>query len=524
MLPDRIPPELVDDILSRLEIRDLLALSYTCKALRVSANRALYANYSQKLAAGEVRDPNMVDESLKLNPSNAQYLCTYRSTSFETFEVIAPELQHLERLCLAWESSKAIDERLPTLHSKFRPNTRIDHLLCEGPYFNLTHWGLIFSELSNFPGLRRLSISSNCNLPGASLAQTFVELIECPQLEQLSFIDVEMGPVNLKSARLPNLRAMHYHYTSVTGVPPFHEELGVTQQVWKRAKALKAGGVHLCITVLREEGFFDRTLWLAEAAVEYGGGGSSANADLEWLVRGSEYAQTQIYDMTTVTLDIKGTEEAIRDRVLRVVSGMKFQYPVGCRISVYASDTNSYYLRDEEEHHSSLLDAIPQFTTEVYLSVKESIHTRFIPLVIRALPELESIVIFIPCRLKPRKSSAATDVNGFEARLPEELCEGAVWCTRYGFLVRPSKEYGGRSIELELRSDGSTTWWATEDISLKRERRFEEKLEEEADEMNANILNEVDRWFRFSPSLRRVRWRFRERGQKFSVVGDRLCL
>jgi hypothetical protein len=515
MLADRLPRELLDIILGLLNIEDLASLSSTCNALHGPTNSFLYG-YGLPLNTSTSELKVRIQESLRLNPSNAQYLRRFTSTSFEIFELIAPELGQIEELSLEWTDVKDLEARLPDLRTKFQSNASIRHIFCQEPSSSrITEWAVLFSQMSIFPGLRQLSVEGNLY----DRPSQFLAVIESAQIEELSLLNFHKHCMFLSPTQMPNLRLLHYHWFDPEISPFFEREIDLThpfleeekprivQNFWRSFKDLKKRDINLCITMWQDDAFHERTLWFAELIRQ--DGSTAEDSDLEWLIRGSKYAHTHKFNETMVTIDLKGMEASLRDRILKLASRMKSLSTTPCafRISVYASDTNGFYLSDTVHHHSSLLQSIPSSTTEIFISVEQSINTKFLHALIRSLSDLEYIILSTACRPKASRSLAADETNGAEDNPIEGLKESKVWCTRYGYLVRACSVYGAYAIELELNRNGSWTWWASKDINLDRVQRFEKALSDEADRLNVNFINELTGWFNFNSSLRRIRWR-----------------
>src|SRR5579871_4124955 len=253
-----LPPEVMDNILSCLDRQDIAFLSRASKSLYAYANQFLYATWARLSA-----NPDL-DNCLRLNPANARYLRFYVCVSFELLGRILPEFRRVETLRLAPEDGDDSEASFPLECTSMHPEASIRHLICQLISPRALYWRHVLSHLSLFRDLVRLTLSfDSIHIDYAREVELMVKDLECPQLVHLTFNDAVFGQFVLDFDRLPSLRILHYHYRSgIHFLCTSKDGFGTTKSERKRVKDLQARGIYLLLTVIEDEAFFDRSLWI----------------------------------------------------------------------------------------------------------------------------------------------------------------------------------------------------------------------------------------------------------------------
>jgi hypothetical protein len=236
-----VPLLVMDEILGRLDISALFAISHTCKLLNYHANRFLYRDappiYAEVLLEEpELSDPThgeqevtrltQLENSIRLHPSNSRYLQIYATKDLKHLTELwkrAPlTLKHLY-LCdvSTWyrrfgEDSfrEAVDEKYPTTRIE---SMSIHSFSCLNSLEHDYHYSIARS-LYRFVGLKKLTITIPV-LEGTSYMNPAFVLrrIRCPQLEHLVLRSNGASGLACPGHAFPNLKIFEIWTNFVNG-------------------------------------------------------------------------------------------------------------------------------------------------------------------------------------------------------------------------------------------------------------------------------------------------------------------
>lgn len=511
---EQLPREIVDDILSRLEGPSLLALCCTSKSLYAVTNPYLYSVWANRLGFDNCRKPSKfkkLESSLSLNPANLRYIDGLTSTSMGVLKTLLSNPIHLKSLRLllgGWLEKEDVDSLLSNLH----PDVEINFIIVDRAAVYALIEAEFLQRLSAFQGLQRISIHATDFLSDAAVpygnVKKIVSQIDCPQLEQLCFIDalsIAAGLLKFPTEKFPRLRSLHYLYREAE--PDIPKGLGRT--MWENVLSLQNKRIYLTLSKWEGEESEDLSLQLTEMNPVLDE--SQLNRDIPWIVQGSVYLQTQIWRRNFYLLDLTDIEDRPRrDLVLGFIKTLKLTCEVRIHVNAYARDSDTFYLPNSALRTSQLHNLISSRTRYLRLHVTQSIHTQFIPMFLKKLTNIEHLFIVVPCRI------ADEDSNDPDAVKKLQLLEPSAWCTRAGFVFQHGRTKGSiLDREIELRRGDTPRWRMLWGGYGSKEHEIPWIIpNEDVGSKNANLVAELSSWFKFSCTLQMITFRIEEEETK----------
>ena len=517
MLPDKLPPVVMDNIFSFLGNPDLVALCRTCKAIYASAIKALYSKKWPKNGKRKLR------QSLALNPDNAKYLREYHCTNIQQLsQVLAKQPLRLERLKLYFNErqisahvKKKFHEAVAGLVSSMHPNTSIEEIDC-----SLTNPALLYKQdigkiewvrlLEKFHAFRNLeSVILKCREFGdrgrcetfGDIQTVIDQLSNCLQLSRITFIDAEINMEDWRvdlGVRLPSLRGIRFHYKAPIGLPE------ITEAVMRDLEVYKDRGVYFQVTA---KSYSEQYVQFYDAALRLNK--ETRNFFIEWLVYGEQYFQIEVNKNDKFILDLGAFKPKERDKILTVVKKLSLKYDLGIKMNLYARDSDILYFPDPTKESAMLKNLLHPRITSLDLSVKQSIHTKFIPSLIQTLENLSDIVVILLARKPVLEDDCRDEDEGVHDGCCERILDPGAWCTRAVYSVALSCYDLEKSVRfnLELKVKQKPRWTIFEHHDCEEHEWPDQEILKGMETRNAEIQKELTTWFKLNSRLRSINFR-----------------
>ena len=518
MLPE-LPPVVMDNILSQLENQDLVALCRTCKTFYASAIKSLYSKQWPQKAR------HHLESSLAFKPENTRYLREYHCTNIQQLsQLLSKHPMRLERLKIYFNETQPsaldinkFDEDCIKLISSMHPETLIQEIDCSelNPilFCNKSYSvnGRFIEKICAFQGLESLIVKvwesgKQCRGDTFQSIQPVIDQLGSLQLKHITFIDAEISPtewrINL-GEKLPNLRAVQFHYTVPSGVP----EITVAQL--KVLEAYKERGVFFQVTATSYSQqymqFYDIALQLPD---------EEQKSFIEWLVLGEQYFQTEVGKKDRFLLDLRSNVNSRdRDKIIKFVEKLPLKDNFGLQINLYASDSDTLYFPDPSREAESFKNFLHKKIKYLAVSVKQSIHTKFIPFLIQSLKDLSQITVIVQAR-KPALSDNDSDGDReIDDCCLQNCCEHILdpgpWCTRaiYSVALRCNEFHHSVSFNLELRVNKNPRWVIHKYEDNGEAKCVDQKNLKGLEKRNSDIQKELTGWFKLNAGLRSLNFR-----------------
>jgi len=515
---DKISPVVMDNIMEYLDNRDLAVLCRTSKAMNACAIKSLYSR------PWPFKARNKIETCLTLNPHNTIYLREYHCTNIQQLSrIISKYPLQLNLLKLNYNarqiSSKTkcqFHEACVELISHIHPQTRIREidfsetnpaLLCINDCYGINS-GRFIEKLYAFQGLESLILKC-WEFGDQTRSETFTciqdvfDTINCPQLQCITFVDADIvvreWEVVLRD-KLPNLKGVRFHYTHPTSTVEITEAEFAYLREYKRRK------VYFQVTAYI---YSKRYLSLFEAALR-NRNEEEVGSFIEWLVYGEKYFQIEMDKRNNFILDLRCLKQKERDKILKFIQKLSFEPNFGLQLSLYVKDSDSFYFPKQIKQSHLLQNLLPLSNlTSLELHVQQSIHTKFVPTIIRSLPLLSTIIIGLNARkpdLEPSfYDTSITDHDGC-CELP---LEPGPWFTRAIYNVAITCQYLESSVcfNLVLKREQSPKWRIYDYDDKVQVEWADEPILGEMGEKNSEIMKELSRWFKVNSGLKVIDFR-----------------
>jgi F-box-like len=501
MLPDKFPPVVLHNILSYLENRDLVALCRTCKSFYASVIKSLYSRpwptqVGQKL-----------EQCLALNPGNAKYLREYHCTNIHQLaQVMSKYPLRLERLKLSSHllgisvrDKKKFNDDFTDLVSSMHPDSFIAEIDCSDTnaldvcpllarfhaFRNLESLTIKYWELGEVRPSKRLS----------NIQPVFDALSTCSQLKRINIVSNKMGDWHVQlGKRLPNLRAVRFHLALLDELPE------MTESHLRQLETHKSRNVFVQVTAKSQYiQLYDAALGLDdEELVSF----------IEWLIYGDQYFQVEVDKKDKFVLDLRVFKPKERDKILTIVKKLSFKQSLGLQCDVSAKDSDLLYFPDPIKESNLLKYLLHPQITHLELSVKQSIHSKFIPSIIQTLENLSHIVVIL-CARKPILEDDEDDDEGIHDGCCEYILEPDAWCTRAIFSPALNCVDLEKSVcfNLGLKVNQKPRWRIFEQVDNRERERFSQEMLKGMENRNVEIQKELSAWFKMNLHLRSIDFR-----------------
>ncbi len=236
---------------------------------------------------------------------------------------------------------------------------------------------------------------------------------------------------------------------------------------------------------------------------------------IEWLVLGEQYFQTEVNKKDRFLLDLRTSccNSCERDKILKIVQKLPLNDNFGLQVNLYARDSDILYFPDLSKETESLKNLLHKQITYLEVSVKQSIHTKFIPSLIQSLKNLSQVTVNVQAR-RPVLSDDAYDDYGETDELCqrnscEHILDPAAWCTRaiYSVALRCSQFDYSVCFNLELKVDQKPRWTIHEYERGEEQEWVDQKSLKGLETRNADIQKELMGWFKLNAGLRLINFR-----------------
>jgi hypothetical protein len=233
------------------------------------------------------------------------------------------------------------------------------------------------------------------------------------------------------------------------------------------------------------------------------------NSFVAWLIYGERYFQIEADKNSEFILDLLNLKPKDRDRILTIAKGLSFEGKVEVQMSLYARDSDILYFPDPTKESTMLKNLLNTQITSLHLSVKQSIHTKFIPSLIQTLNHLRRIVVTLPTRKPILDDDYFDTTEGEHDGCCEHILEPGAWCTRaiYSVAIACCDLEKSICFNLQLKVGQKPLWTMYE----RREDDFQEFLYQgpwaEMESRNGEIQKELTAWFKLNSNLKLINFR-----------------
>jgi hypothetical protein len=228
---------------------------------------------------------------------------------------------------------------------------------------------------------------------------------------------------------------------------------------------------------------------------------------VKWLVQGDIYFATQIDKRDHSIHDLRDLEIPERNAVLEIIQKMSLDQNVGFRLSISPIDSRDFYDVDSPRNVAAINKFLPARTSYLNLFVRGSVHTKYIPAIIRSLHHLKHVVVSVYARHP--FPDCGTPQDGYDSdEDPAYYLEPGAWCTRNAYCVHTDNKLEGQmSWNLQLRKGERPCWVEVEYHKGGKRSPVEEMFEEEIQMKNGPLVRELNEWFKLSGSLKAIDFR-----------------
>lgn len=509
MFLNDLPPIVLDDIFSYLHFRDLGMLCRTSRAIHSIAIRSLYSR----------KWPTYgwygLEKCLARNPENAKYLREYHVTDIPRLTQFLQKCPlRLERLKFYFDRRPCSNKRkqvfekdIENLVSSMHPDASIDELDCSE--MNVTLISARFLEAMNaFRNLTKAIFACweyrNYKYIDKLRAQDIVDVIKCDNLKCITFVyanvDTSEWGLNLGEL-LPKVKGIRFHYLLPSKKLPKFAKSEV-----ENVKELKRRQIFFQVT---NDSISEQWIPFYSAAIR--SEKEELDAFLEWLIYGERFFQIELAARDMFWLDLRALKSVDRDKTLKVFQNLHFRDCFGVRLSLYADDSNTLYFPHLSKTKPILSDLLHARLRYLHMSLKRSVHTNFIPSLIRSLKQLSRLVVSVSTR-KPTPQDGLYD-NGAGERnhcCKISLVPGA-FCTRTSYNICIDCCELGDSIcfNLELKVNQRPRWtiYGFDNAEQIWVQRFHTNHLQETDTCNVEFQGELERWLRLNSGLSLIDFR-----------------
>jgi len=502
MLPDKFPPVVLDNVLSYLENHDLVALCRTCKSFYASITKSLYSRPWPTQARQKL------EQCRALNPDNAKYLREYCCTNIQQLaQVMSKYPLRLERLKLSFHGpgisvrdKKKFNEDFADLVSSMHSDSFIAEIDCSD-----TNALDILPLLARFHAFRNLESviikywesGEVCSSERLSTIQPIINALStCSQLKRIDIVSNKMKGWNVElGKRLPNLRAVRFHLALLDDLPE------MTESHLRQLEAYKKRNIFVQVTAKSEYvQFYDVALELDEKELV---------SFIEWLIYGEQYFQVEVDKNDKFVLDLRGFKQKERDKILTTVKKLPFKHPVDLECDVSAKDSDLLYFPDPTKESNLLKYLLHPQITHLELSVKQSIHSKFIPSIIQTLENLSRIVVILRARKPILEYEEDDEDEGIHDGCCEHILEPDAWCTRAIFSPALNCNDLEKSVcfNLGLKVNQQPRWRIFEQIDNGEREWFSQERLKGMEGRNVEIQKELTGWFKMNSHLRSIDFR-----------------
>lgn len=389
---DDLPLVVVDQILELVDISELLALSSTCKSLHPDANRFLYRKANDIATTLDTQKPGKWDyrhyehphfkkleDSLALNPRNAQYIRKYTAISLKSLRTLWSQVP-LNLTCLnivngqSWFLSN--NHQFTRALSELHPDTIIKEISVDNFHFNDGDdvYRVFPKTLHQFRGLRKFTITlrrPDFMFVFPSVFHIFA-YVECPGLEHLVIQGNGAEGIAYPDETLPNLSFLEIlpgiEWTD-TGTNPSKRFEYSDEDDFKSLK------------ILMKKGISFRYGYRLDVLAEFISNGIEDDTPLiKWLLKSECRLQRANSGNDSITLDLYKFKPYIRDKVFRIIPSLRLPRDVKLIISMNTHDAPPpwHFLAEHVQHLAVRLGDIDKSLIEDILA---------------SIPKLESLSI-----------------------------------------------------------------------------------------------------------------------------------
>jgi hypothetical protein len=489
-----LPLPVVDNILARLDQRDLATLCRTSTVFSSTAKRFLYAGKWTLSKSAKL------DQCLRINLDNAQFLRFYRSTSFELLQEIVTRPIQLDLLEINYGPDQLPDaSAILKLIKSMHPQTQIKAVNFTNTKLLGKNGRALYCSLEHFHGLKSLKVLCRRNMEDTIFISNLCKDLRDLYLDECHHWQVDLSFLGLVHDR-NNLRSIHFHFSSMSSLPGSIDDKGL-----RNLRHLEDFSVFLRITANSRHDQMISFYQVPFAALK---GKGEIKRFVEWLIRGDIYFATQVDKTNHSVHDLRELEATERNKVLEIIQKMSLDHNLGFRLSIFPSDSRDFYEPDSPRKVAALSKFLPERTSYLNLFVKGSVHTKYIPAIIRSLRNLKHLVVSVYAR-NPFPEDGGDPEDEYDSDQDPIYClEPGAWCTRVAYSIRTDdKLEGQKSWSLELRKGGTPRWIEVDYHNGGITSPLQETYNEEIVMKNEAFVKELNEWFKVNGSLKAIDFR-----------------